>query len=325
MIKITCYCRINFGLIDLSEKPYRIDGSHGIYTNLVLGEVEMKTIDTDCDIIDTNDSNIKRYKQVILNCKQYIGKYTESIYIKINNLIGVHKGVGSGTQLSMAIVECFNQTYDLNLSIDQKAFLALSGGTSSIGVYCFSNGGYLVDAGRLYPKEKNIVGPGEIFCFDSLPPLVTRIEAPSWYVCILIPQKLKEINGDDEKNLFDLFTPIPNNQVNEICMWILKGIIPSITTNNIYSFGFCIEKIMSLGFKKKEIDTRGTVISDRIRVLKRLGLKGVGMSSFGPTVFGFIDNDVLAKKIYDDIYRLFYNDKVYLTTIRNKGADIVIM
>ena len=42
LITIECFERINIGIIDLSDHPYRIDGTHGLYTNLKIATIKLK-------------------------------------------------------------------------------------------------------------------------------------------------------------------------------------------------------------------------------------------------------------------------------------------
>lgn len=320
MTIIKCYCRLNFGLIDLSDNPYRIDGSHGLYTNLVLGQVCIKF--SEKYEVQIQDTYPTRYYKVIKKCIALIDDVSaEHIHISLENYIGTHIGLGSGTQLAMSIVEAFNREFELNLSIDEKACLAGSGGSSNIGVYCFEHGGYILDAGRLYPKEKDTIGPSENYCFQKLSPLLARLELPKWYVCIVTSNMNFVVEGELETDLFQKYTPIPENEVNSLCMWILKGIMPAIITKDFSSFCYSIEQVMKIGFRSREILTYDLVVKEKMKALKDAGLNGVGMTSFGPTVFGFAADEQSANLAYNVLKKHFILDHVYLTTVRNKGAD----
>jgi Predicted archaeal sugar kinases len=51
-----------------------------------------------------------------------------------------------------------------------------------------------------------------------------------------------------------------------------------------------------------------------------LGAYGVGLSSFGPTVYGIIDDQ--NKEIKEGVGRLLGNKNVVVTTARNFGAKV---
>lgn len=319
MVRIKCYCRINLGLIDLSEKPHRIDGSHGMYTNLVMGQVTIQSSSMNRVVI--NSSYPERYHEVIERCKRIVGSKFNKFSVLVENFIGRHNGLGSGTQLSMAIVEAFNKEFNLELSLDDKAYLAGSGGTSSVGVFCFDRGGYIFDAGRLYPKEKSSRGPSENYRFHKLSTLLTRLELPKWYVCILIPKTSTIVFDELETSLFEKHLPIPDDEVNMLCKLILMGIMPAIVAHDFSSFCFSIEQSMKIGFRSREILTYGSTIKEQMQELKQAGFQGVGMSSFGPTIFGFSANKTTEKVAVDKLKKRT-SSEIYLTTLRNKGADI---
>lgn len=127
----------------------------------------------------------------------------EDVFIEIHSLFNRHIGLGSGTQISMSIVEAFNLKFSLELTLNEKALLAGSGGTSGVGVYCFENGGYVLDSGRLFPQEKSSIDPSEAFCFEKLSPIISRLELPNWNICFLIPKTMSFIEGEKEQDLFD--------------------------------------------------------------------------------------------------------------------------
>ena len=152
MTTVECYARINFGLLDLSDHPHRIDGSHGLYTNLPVGKVVAQAAPHEDHKIHTVYQ--KRIYETLTRCKMLGDLAASKITICVEqNLPGQHIGVGYGTQLSLSVVEAINQELDLGLSLDQKAYLAGSGGTSGAGTYCFAHGGYNLDAGKSEAKR----------------------------------------------------------------------------------------------------------------------------------------------------------------------------
>lgn len=317
---VQCYARLNFGLIDLSELPHRIDGSHGMYTGLLAGRVELCSSKKDNIRLETEYT--ERLSAVVARCRNYMSHTYTPINLSVKQELPSHSGLGGGTQLALSVVESFNREFDLKLSLDEKAYLAQSGGTSGVGSYCFANGGYILEAGRLYPSEKSTVGPSENFSYDKLAPLLAHISVPNWFLCIAIPKHCDVVYGDRESELFQKYTPISVNEVDEQCKWILKGILPALLTEDLPSFSRAVERIMELGFRAKEIETFGAPHIRAMQMMKDLGLQGVGMSSFGPSIFGFSDDLSLAQDAHDKLHSSGSFEKIFLTTPRNRGADV---
>ena len=76
--------------------------------------------------------------------------------------------------------------------------------------------GYVLDAGRLFPNEKDRIGPSEMFHFNKLPPLVSHLILPNWSICFLLPKNDHYIEGKEEQKLFNEFTPIKQNETDAI-------------------------------------------------------------------------------------------------------------
>lgn len=322
MTTIECYARINLGLLDLSEHPHRIDGSHGLYTNLPVGKVVVHAAPHEDYKIHTVYQ--KRIYETLARCKTLVGPAVSKIAICVEqNLPGRHIGVGYGTQLSLSVVEAINQELELGLSLDQKAYLAGSGGTSGVGTYCFAHGGYNLDAGRLYPSEKRTIGPGENYSYEKLPPLVARISIPNWSLCLAIPKHEIVVSDEKEQWLFSQYTPVSINEVDEQCKWILKGILPALIIEDFSSFCLAVEHGMEIGFRAREIQTYGEVQVHAMERLRSAGLRGIGMTSFGPTLFGFSPNWDIAYGAYEALREDSLFENVYITTPRNQGAAIV--
>ncbi len=318
MIRIGSYARLNFGLIDLSKAPFRVDGSSGLAVNIPAAKIEMKK--SDQFKLQLMCDNKERCETVVERCIEKIDGRKFSL--KVESFIDAHVGLGSGTQIAMAIVMAFNEEYQLRMSLDEMANLAGSGGTSNIGVYSFLHGGFNLDSGRLFPEEKSESGPGEQFTFSKLSPLLLRMDMPKWYLCIVIPKTKDHICDIREKKLFQEYTPIVEEEVNVLCKHLLTGVLPSIKTQCFPAFCRSMEQCMRYGFKKKEIGSYGELIYDTFLDLKSKGAGGVGMSSFGPAVFGFYETYDEAKKVYEELKSSYLYDKVYLTTPRNQGALI---
>ena len=319
MVKIISYSRLNLGLIDLTRQPFRIDGSTGFAIDLKASEITLfESQVCNCKL---NCKNTDRIQNTLSNCIKKINNRNFSI--EVNSYVDEHIGFGLGTQLNMSIVKAFDKEFKLKMNIDEMASLANSGGTSNIGVFSFLHGGFNVDSGRKFPDEKNNVGPGEIFLFNRLSPLLMRMDMPEWYICIVVPFVEKKVYGKIEVDFFHKYTPLSDEEVNKLCRCILTGLLPAVKCNDFDLFCCSIENCMSLGLKKREIDTYNGVVNESMICLKELGARGVGMSSFGPAVFGFFESMESAVSCYENLKKLNNFKNVYLTKPRNSGADVI--
>lgn len=123
--------------------------------------------------------------------------------------------------------------------------------------------------------------------------------------------------------MFREYTPIPVREVDEQCKWILEGILPALITKDFPSFCLAVERGMKLGFRAREIQTYGSFQTNAMEIMYNAGLRGVGMTSFGPTLFGFSNEAEAAQRASQQLIANGSFEKIFLSTARNSGADIV--
>ncbi len=312
--------RLHFGLMDLSAISPRVDGGVGIS----IGEPSVEVT-----ISPNHGLCINGSEDTVIICKNAIDKLSEIIKdfdfkvdIKTNSMS--HIGLGLGTQCALSVAKAIAAYFDLKINSLELATLVQRGGTSAVGVYSFYVGGFIVEGGRLWNYEKTSFGPSSMFAFKKLPPLIARHEFPQWGICIVVPKQKKRINGIEEWKLFKEFTPVPVCEVDEACKWTLMGMIPSVVTHNFSSFCESLVKYQSVGFKRKEIEYADIAVHKSMELLKSHGFQGIGMSSWGPAVFGFAENILEANKLAEGINKEAYVDKVWVVTGNNSGAVVSI-
>lgn len=320
-IKITSYTRLHFGLISMNEHSHRIDGGFGLYVNLPSAEIFIENDKKIC----VKGYNDKYYEKILKENEKYLE--LSKVKVVINNIVDPHVGLGLKTQISMALLQGLKLFAGNEINLTDMLPIIKRGGTSGIGIHSFLNGGFTVDGGHLWGIEKNKLCPSADVISYKLSPLIVHKNFPNWGICIIIPNTKKHVYGKQETKLFSEFTPILQSEIDSLCKWILMGVIPAIQNNDLESFGYSLNNCMHLGFKKKEIEFWQENVKYYINILKEANFKGVGMTSFGPTVFGFTQDIQTAYK-YKSILlqKLKVGDQIYITNCRNsKMANINII
>ena len=106
MIKLISPSRIHLGLIDLNGSIGRVDGGIGIsldYPNFIIegkGSSEIEIEFNKRILNNTNPNDLTDIENRIYYSSKEILKYIgeEGIYLKINEIMPQHSGLGSGTQ-----------------------------------------------------------------------------------------------------------------------------------------------------------------------------------------------------------------------------------
>ncbi|RLI74840.1 hypothetical protein DRO97_04890 [Archaeoglobales archaeon] len=313
-MKIKTPSRIHITLIDLNGSIGRIDGGVGIALNEPFVEIEFR--ESDVVKVDGKAMNLNRFEQV---ANKFSSKFNKGIEIEVLSDYHDHVGLGSGTQITLAVGMAFNKLYNLNLSVEEIAEIGGRGGTSGIGVNAFKVGGFIVDGGHSKKIKANFLPSSASKAKPA--PIIARHDFPDWKIVVGIPE-LKGFYGRKEIDLFQTYCPIPLNEVQGLCHLILMKMLPSVVEKDLDEFSEALREIQHLGFKKVEIDQYNDLIWGILEYLKGYA---IGMSSTGPAVFVVVDSNakVVEKGIENYFKDYNLNCATFITKAKNRGAEIV--
>ena len=234
-----------------------------------------------------------------------------------------HVGLGSRTQLSLAIATGLTSSGKKPSSVIELAKHVGRGGTSGIGVAAFEHGCLILDGGHRY-REKGGFLPSR-YSRAGPPPVLARYNVPSnWFFIVAIP-KGKQYYGTDEAKAFKEHTPILRKEVGNVARLVLLKLLPSVLENDIEAFGESIDSIQKMGFKKIENRLQGENVSNLQNYMKRRGGYGAGLSSFGPACFCVVKGKRNAEKLSKDLKRYLGSrggGKVFFSQASPAGASV---
>jgi len=332
-IRITAPCRIHLSLIDENGYTGRVDGGIGLMLdkpNVVFEatnsakEFQIEAHRYYRESIEViNEKASKIFKILNINNKNF--------HFNLKRYYPSHVGLGSKTQLSLAIATAISKLKNFDMSTKELTKLVERGGTSGIGWRGFETGGFILDGGHEFGKgkEKETFLPSS--ASNSANPALTifRYNIPeNWRFVLVIPNVKKGAYGDEEVSIFQKYAPIPKDEVNEVSHQILMKLIPGILKNNLECFGEGLKRIQNIGFKKIEVSLQHEVVKELLAFFGEQKIKAYGMSSFGPSVIGIVESDAEAKKLRKSVEK-FLNKKVggriYVCKPNNTGARIEIL
>ncbi|HTX61968.1 MAG TPA: beta-ribofuranosylaminobenzene 5'-phosphate synthase family protein, partial [Methanobacterium sp.] len=133
----------------------------------------------------------------------------------------------------------------------------------------------------------------------------------------------RKVFGDGEVNIFQKYCPIPLGEVQELTHLLFMKMLPAVIEKDLDYFGEAVNTIQTIGFKKLEIRLQNPFIKELMENLQSAGAAGVGMSSFGPTVYAVTDTN--SKEICRSARQLMMDKdgEIILTSAQNSGAQIV--
>ncbi|MGC9516787.1 MAG: beta-ribofuranosylaminobenzene 5'-phosphate synthase [Methanomicrobiales archaeon] len=326
--------RLHLTLIDMNGAYGRIDGGVGITIEnpqLVLEaeSIPEKNIEIIFDSSNKESSNLNKdlRNNYIFKIESAANKMSDFLNIghgfkfTVKKLYLSHSGLGSGTQLSLAVGKAVVNISGEEVKTQQIAKIVGRGGTSGIGVAAFDYGGFLVDGGHEKSQKADFLPSSASSA--SPPPVIARYNFPEdWKIILAIPNIDDRVSGLKEINIFQEYCPIPLKEVQKLSHLILMKMMPAVLEKDLDSFGFSVNQIQEVGFKKIELKLQNPVIKKIMDNMRSSGADGVGMSSFGPTIYAVADTNIkdiekAALESMEDI-----GGKIIKTKAHNQGAII---
>jgi beta-RFAP synthase len=312
-VSVFAPARLHMGFIDLSGSLDRHFGSIGIALNehatrLSLTSGEKRVI--------TGPSAERADKCLTLMCQAL--NVSDKLTVNIETAIPEHIGLGSGTQMSLAIGSALNAYYGLGLGVRDIAALMDRGLRSGIGIGIFERGGLVVDGGR---GEKTIT-----------PPVIVHLDIPSsWRFILVLDKRGQGLHGQQEIEAFKVLPPFPRHEVERLCYLLMMKGLPAVAENNIVDFGNVISQLQCSVGEHFAAAQGGVFTSPEVAVamkwLAQQGAVAIGQTSWGPTGFCAIDGVSLAESITEEAVQKFsYFDNLSFVTASacNSGGDVFV-
>lgn len=247
--------------------------------------------------------------------------------IEVHSLIRPHSGLGSKTQFLMSCATAYCRLNRILIPTREIACLVGRGGTSGIGVEAFNSGGFVVDCGHSFQSKGYAFRPSSGSRSSSPGPLVGRYDFPGWPI-LVVTANARQLHGLEEQALFDKVCPIPLADAQACAHIVLMMLIPAVIEGDLQTFCKGINLLQVLTWKSSQIAAQGEIVKSIMDRLLGLGLEGVGMSSWGPTVYGFgsiLENEQSSQTIIREVQDVLNSHKggvAYITMASNCGAVI---
>jgi beta-ribofuranosylaminobenzene 5'-phosphate synthase len=273
-VQVTTTARLHLGFLDLAGDLGRRFGSIGLAIDGFETRLELR----EALRFEVLGEERERAAQIARRIAETLGLDTRKKLI-ISNAIPAHAGLGSGTQLALAIAAAFRRLAGLPLDAREDARLLDRGARSGVGVALFERGGLAVDAGR---------GPN-----TEVPPAVAWMNFPrDWRILLILDPRVEGAHDEEERQAFAGLPRFSADAASEICRSTLMQILPGAAETDLEAFGDGVARIQEiLGDHFAPVQGGGRFGSAPVgRVaarLKALGARGIGQSSWGPSGFAF--------------------------------------
>ncbi|MGH7631883.1 MAG: beta-ribofuranosylaminobenzene 5'-phosphate synthase family protein [Gemmatimonadales bacterium] len=238
---------------------------------------------------------------------------TGGALIRVHRAIPAHAGLGSGTQLGLAVARALAELYGIDADAPTLAAATGRGRRSAIGTYAFDGGGFIVEGGRT---------PGR----DGVAPLLGRYPVPaSWRYVVAIPEGPPGLSGDAEAEAFRQLPPPDLGEVERVAHLVLMQLLPSLVESDLDGFGAALSEIQRITGGWFAPGQGGVFAPGSTGMLverfRAAGAPGVGQSSWGPTAYAIVDGQELAQRLASLAREWLGNaGRIYYGAFDDRGA-----
>lgn len=307
--------RLHFGLLSFGNPSVRQFGGVGVMIDqpgLRLKVSPAESLETAGPLQDRLSEAASRWLENVEDINELRCK------VELTSIPRLHAGLGVGTQLALAVATGLNTFYERSSTgVEALARSVGRGLRSAVGTYGFALGGLIAEQGKL-PQE-------------SVSPLIERVAMPGeWRFVLIAPKKIEGLHGANEQSAFDELPPVAEEVTFRLNGIIMDRILPAARSANylgfsdaVYDFGFlagsCFAPMQGGAYN-------GPLLSALVKQIRSLGVRGVGQSSWGPTIYAICESKSQADSLAENL-RSLAEDREYeimIASADNHGARVTI-
>lgn len=312
-VRVQAPGRLHMGFLDLNGNLGRRFGSIGLTLDGIATEIEVCPATT--LTYEGPEGARRRVMTLAASLIKRLG-LPQGVAIKVIRTIPDHVGLGSGTQLVLALGSALAGLYGLGLDARGIAVAGRRGVRSGIGIGAFERGGFIIDGGR---------GSG-----DQPPPIILRQEFPvEWRALLIFDRHASGIHGPQEVRAFRDLPEFPAREAERLCRLMLLQALPALVERDCHAFGTAIGELQRTVGDHFSAAQSGRFSSPRVAAvlawLEAEGVSGIGQSSWGPTGFAIVGSAAEAASLLEAARRRYPATRSLhfeIVAARNTGGSI---
>lgn len=275
-VHVETFARLHFGVLDLRGARGRWFGGLGAAAPAPSLRVSVAPADT----LEVSGEDAARAEEF---ASRFLAHHAlaSGARIQVHRALPAHAGLGSGTQLALAVARGLAELAGLPTDAPSLAQAVARARRSAIGTWTFAGGGLVVEGGRL--REGDACGP-----------LVARLPFPeSWRCVVAVPSGVRGLSGTDEASAFAALPAPPERDAERVAHVVLMTLLPSLADGDLPSFGTALSEVQEVTGRWFAPFQGGTFARGPSQALvermREWGAHGVGQSSWGPAVYGIVE------------------------------------
>jgi beta-ribofuranosylaminobenzene 5'-phosphate synthase len=294
-VSVRTSARLHMGFFDLNGGLGRRYGSIGVSLDHPATELHAWIADQ----FTAEGPNASRVLDIARKLAQAL-QLQGGMHVAVQQAIPEHAGLGSGTQMSLAVGLALSELHGLGLQAEDVARLTGRGARSGIGVGGFASGGVIIDGGR---------GPNTL-----VPPVIAHADFPeAWRILLIMDRTHRGVHGTEEVEAFRNLPIFPATTAERLCRHVLMQALPALAEHDLTEFGKAIRELQERTGDHFAPVQGGRYASRRVagvlQWLDEYGAPCSGQSSWGPTGFAICENETAAQDLMMAIQTHFGQDE----------------
>ena len=232
--------------------------------------------------------------------------------LRLNHAPSSHIGLGTGTQMGLSVSALLYRFYFAEVPPVRSLAKSVGRGfRSAVGTYGFQHGGFIVDSGKSSDNE--------------LASLDFQCDIPeTWRLLLLQTSNPDGLSGNKEAEVFQQARNRMANHQAELISLTRETILPALLQADFDTFAEAIYQFgKTSGSYFAEIQGgpfNGKRITEMIQIARQLGIKGVGQTSWGPTIYLLAPSQADAEKVAQLLREhLLPDESLQITGPQNQG------
>lgn len=285
-VRVAAPARLHLGFLDLNGGSRRRFGSIGVGITGFTTVVNVGHSDR-IDVSGGDDEHIAGIAQTVLD---YF-RINTGVRVEVEECIPRHQGLGSGTQMALALGTAITGLYGIDTDVEEIAVATGRGRRSGVGLGVFTQGGFILDSGRSEGRR--------------LPTTILRHDFPEeWRFVLVMDTRAEGISGTDEVEAFKSLPGMSPGACAEICRQVLMQMLPGIMEKDCDRFGASVSSIQASIGEYFSAVQGGSYASENVRqtleFLLEYNAAGAGQTSWGPTGFAIFPDAKSAQRAVDE-------------------------
>jgi beta-ribofuranosylaminobenzene 5'-phosphate synthase len=315
-VTVRASARLHLGFVDPGATLGRRYGSVGLVVEEPATRLSLRAAARDAFVAADADAQ-RRIGAHVQALREASGRGA-ALRVELHDALPAHAGLGSGTQLALAVGRAFAAAFGWRIDTADLVPLLGRGARSGIGSAGFDVGGLLVDGGP--PHE------------GAAAPLLFRADFPDdWRVLLVQDASRVGLHGADEQRALAALPTFAQTDAARISHELLMRVMPAVLERDFAPFAdgiATIQRLIGAHFAPAQGGDAFTspAVGRLLRWLEGAHGAGIGQSSWGPTGFALLPSQRMAEHAVEAARAAGVADaRLHLSIVRgrNRGADVI--